>query len=178
MKTVINIKMKNIKYIIAICLFFAISLSYGQNQTTRNLERPELRIFEGTWEGNNNMDMTFLLELTFKKVYYEKGNFLVDQLVGAGYLTNPGKKDREYVVEIERADLINRDSIVILKLNGFDHLKGKYIELNLELNKSEDTTAQLTVMNKETIVINGKVNGKTWDSGFSFPSSWTLTKTK
>lgn len=169
-------KMKQFQYVISLYLIFTVSLSYGQNETTRELERPELKLFKGIWEGSISTDTTLQLELSFKKVYYEKGNFLVDQLVGVGYLSSTGKESRKAVVEIIGVDLMKLNSSVLLKLKSFDKDKEKYIELVLELQNLEESSGELLVTNKETFVINGKVNGKKWDSGFSLPTTWNMTK--
>ncbi len=176
MKTVINTYMKHSRYIIALCLLFNISLSFGQNSNTKDLERPELKKLAGVWVGKTSSNVILQLELNFEKVYYERGNFLVDQLVGFGYLINPGNEGREPITEIAGADLVKLESSILLKLKSFDFGKEKYIELILELHGIDATSGELTVKNKETILINGKVNGKKWDGGFSLPTQWKMRK--
>lgn len=163
-----------------ITLFFLVFLqlnAVGQSGP-RILERGELRQIEGVWSGTSDTGEKLELELVFDQIYYRKGDFLVDQLVGDGLLrTNPNLETKKVLV-IRGVDNLDQTKMITIKFRCLDIQKDKYIEGDFTLESLESDIGELVFKNKETIIINGEVDGKKWDRGFSFPSSWTLKKSK
>jgi hypothetical protein len=164
----------------SITLFFLVFLHLnlvGQS-VPRRLERGNLKLIEGVWTGISESGERIELNLVFDQIYYQKGDFLVDQIVGDGFLRSNSNSVAKKVFFIKGVDELDESKPVFLKFRCFDIVKDKYIEGHFTLESLESDFGELIFKNKETLIINGEVDGKKWDRKFSFPSTWTLIKTK
>lgn len=167
--------MKKIYILTVFFLIFIRFITNGQSQT-RRLERGDLKHIEGVWSGTSITGEKLELKLVFDQIYYEKGDFLVDELVGDGMISAISNSEAKKVLTIRGVDDLNKSNFITIKFRCFDIEKEKYIEGYFTLDSLDSDLGELIFKNKETIIINGEVNGRKWDPGFSFPSSWTLKK--
>lgn len=169
--------MKKLYILTVFFLIFIQFISIGQSQP-RRLEREDLKHIEGVWSGTSNTGEILELKLVFDQIYYEKGSFLVDQLVGDGFMSSISNSGAKKVLTIRGVDDIDKSNYITIKFRCLDIEKEKYIEGYFTLDSLDSNLGELIFKNKETIIINGEVDGKKWDRGFSFPSFWTLKKAK
>jgi hypothetical protein len=170
--------MKNFKLIYIVVLFHISFNVFGQNAEQKHLERSNLKNLEGIWYGTSEMGGDLRLDLKFAKIYYEKGSFLVDQLIGDVYLKTNNNSGEKKVLRIDGVEVAEQNGFSVLKFQGFDLIKEKSIELQMKMSKLDSLSGELELKNKETWVINGKAGGKEWDPEFSIHSFWNLVKQK
>lgn len=141
---------------------------------------PDLQLerFEGTWlyeEGNK----TFTIILTKEKTFLKGPDVYMDRLNGI-YCYKEAGMEIDCPFEVERKPIYlgtnSRETLNRASFSFYDTKKEKRGEASLEL--LEDGTAHWRLGNKETIIINGKVNGKNWDRTFSVPTNVIMTKVK
>lgn len=110
------------------------------------------------------------MDLKISKVALDKGNVIIDQLIGEGFLND------QKVIRIDGVEDSDQNEYLVLKFWGYDILKDKRIYLHLKLKKSTPFTGELEITNRETVLVNGMEGGKTWDPEISIQTRWNLTK--
>ncbi|UJP63701.1 hypothetical protein [Mongoliitalea daihaiensis] len=161
--------MENLKCICLIFLMLVSSYVFGQHAAPTFLERTNIKDIDGVWLGLSDKGDSLQLDLKVSKVAL-KGNIIMDQLVGEGYLN--GNK----VVLIDGVEDSEQNEFLMLKFWGYDIAKDKRIYLHLKLLTSEPFSGELEVTNRETVLVNGKSGNKTWDPEISIDTKWKLIK--
>jgi hypothetical protein len=168
--------MKSIKIILTLFLLIGFLDVSGQNIEQKYLKRSNLKKVEGVWYGSSEKGDSLQMELNFTQIYYEKGNYLVDQLAGGMFLKKSNTSETVKVVRIDAVEISNQNEYFFLRFKGFDLLKEKPVQILMKILSLESLSAEIEVKNKETWVLNGKVEGRSWDPGFSINSYWKLNK--
>ena len=139
---------------------------------------PDLQLerFEGTWlyeEGNK----TFTIILTKEKTFLKGPDVYMDQLNGT-YCYKEADIEIGCHLKVKKNPLFSgtnsRETPHRASFLFYDEKKDKTGRASLELQ--EDGTARWRLGNPETIIINGKVDGKEWDRSFSVPTDVIMSK--
>ncbi len=138
---------------------------------------PELKEAEGVWVGSTSKDDSLVFQIKSSKEFLKGPDIYMDRLIGKYFYYKNNILVEKYSEDFPSIGGIDKNgSKILVRFLLYDGTKQKGGDLTLELASLDSKVAKWTLTNKETIIINGLVNGKPWDSSFSVPTEIVLKK--
>jgi hypothetical protein len=165
------------KNIFSIAILLSLGNFASLAQTGQYFQMSELKNFEGTWIGSTNTKDSVIIELKLIKQPLKDKDF-IDCLIGKYSYYKNSVLIYNSQESLRAGGFYKKSPTVILSFHFVDELKNKSGQLIWELSTLQSQEAKWILKNGEVIIINGLVNGKPWDNGFSVPTEIVLKKIK